>query len=128
MPALHLSFEKPPISGVVLTQLGTPAAWSSDTSPVEMLAPILRDAAGEARRLALAEPVMVDEAARDNRLTLQNFMLHGPRSTARPSASFRRTFQRVRRGLELQIGAPPRLVRTSGAWYKDICEEDHREP
>ena len=67
MPALHLRFETPPVSGTVLRQLGTPAAWSSDTSPVDLLAPILRAAAGEARRLALAEPVTVDEgSARDN--------------------------------------------------------------
>lgn len=67
LPALHLSFATPPAAGVVLRQLGTPAAWSTPTSPVEMLAPILRAAAEEARRMALAEREIVEEAtARDN--------------------------------------------------------------
>ena len=34
----------------------------------------------------------------------------------------------VRQWLEPEIGAATRLVRTSGACYKDIREEDHREP
>jgi uncharacterized Zn finger protein len=54
LPALRLSFEAPPISGAVLRQLGTPVPWSAETSPVEMLAPILRAAAERARRMALA--------------------------------------------------------------------------
>lgn len=54
LPALRLRFETPPISGTVLRQLGTPAGWSADISPVELLAPILRAAAREAQRLALA--------------------------------------------------------------------------
>ena len=61
-PALHLSFETPPVSGAVLRQLGTPAAWSSGSSPAEMLAPLLRAAAQEARRLALHELERVEEA------------------------------------------------------------------
>ncbi len=67
MPALHLTFETPPAPGAVLAQLGTPPAWSRDTSPVEMLGPILSAAAAEARRLALAEPVTPPEAAGDSR-------------------------------------------------------------
>ncbi|MFQ5665315.1 MAG: SNF2-related protein [Candidatus Binatia bacterium] len=66
MPALHLSFETPPASAVVLRQLGTPAAWSNDTSPVEMLAPTLRAAAEAARRLALAERETFGEADPDD--------------------------------------------------------------
>jgi len=62
IPALHLSFETPPISGAVLRQLGSPAAWSSETSPAEMLAPLLRAAAQEARRLALAEPEVAQQS------------------------------------------------------------------
>jgi uncharacterized Zn finger protein len=62
IPTLHFRFETPPVSGAVLRQLGTPPAWSSDTSPVEMLAPIVRAAAEEARRLALAEPEAIGEA------------------------------------------------------------------
>jgi hypothetical protein len=55
LPALHLSFEAPLVSGAILMQLGKPPAWSSDASPVELLAPILHGAAEAARRLALAE-------------------------------------------------------------------------
>lgn len=62
LPALRLTFESPPISGAVLRQLGTPGAWSADTSPVEMLAPILRAAAERARRMALAGDETLEEA------------------------------------------------------------------
>jgi uncharacterized Zn finger protein len=60
LPALHLSFEATPMSGAILMQLGTPPAWSSDASPVELLAPILHGAAEAARRLALAERDVTD--------------------------------------------------------------------
>lgn len=60
-PTLHLSFAPPPVAGAVLRQLGAPATWSNDSSPVEMLAPMVRAAAEEARRLALAEPETVEE-------------------------------------------------------------------
>lgn len=76
LPALHLSFDTPPASGAVLRQLGTPAAWSSDTSPAEMFAPMLRAAANEARRLALTEPEIVEEA----------HAADGPRATSRARA------------------------------------------
>jgi uncharacterized Zn finger protein len=62
IPTLHFSFATPPVSGALLRQLGAPPAWSSDTSPVDMLAPIVRAAAEEARRLALAEPGAIGEA------------------------------------------------------------------
>ncbi len=62
LPALHFAFETPSVSGAVLRQLGAPAAWSSDTSPAETLAPILRAAAEQARRLALAEREPFEEA------------------------------------------------------------------
>ncbi|CAN5313430.1 hypothetical protein BH24PSE2_BH24PSE2_00010 [soil metagenome] len=57
LPALHLNFDTPAVPGAVLRQLGIPAAWSMDIPPAEMFAPMLRAAADEARRLALAEPV-----------------------------------------------------------------------
>jgi hypothetical protein len=56
LPALHLSFEAPSISGVLLKQLGAPPAWSQDALPPEVLGPAVRAASENARRLALAEP------------------------------------------------------------------------
>lgn len=55
LPAMSLSFEVPPVSGAVLRLLGTPASWSNNDSPETLLAPTLRAAAEEARRLASAE-------------------------------------------------------------------------
>ena len=56
LPALHFTFDEPVTHGAVLRQLGTPAAWASDTSQADVLAPMVRAAAETARRLALAEP------------------------------------------------------------------------
>lgn len=56
LPALHLSFEAPSISGVLLKQLGAPLSWSQDASPAEVLGPLVRAASEKARQLALAEP------------------------------------------------------------------------
>jgi len=56
IPMLHFTFDTSPVSGAVLRQLGAPAGWSSETPPAETLAPILRAAAEQARRLAMAEP------------------------------------------------------------------------
>jgi len=61
LPPLHFMFEEPVTHGAVLRQLGTPAAWASDTSPVDVLAPMVRAAAETARRIALAEPREVSE-------------------------------------------------------------------
>jgi uncharacterized Zn finger protein len=55
LPALHFEFEAPTTHGAVLRQLGAPGAWSSDASPVEVFAPLVRAAAETARRLAMAE-------------------------------------------------------------------------
>jgi uncharacterized Zn finger protein len=66
LPALHSSFETPPMSGgAVIRQLGAPVAWSSQTCPADMFGPILREAANLARSLALAESEseFVDETA-----------------------------------------------------------------
>jgi len=57
LPMLHFSFEAPPVPGGALRQLGAPAGWSSDASPVAMLGPLIRAAADKARSLAMAEPV-----------------------------------------------------------------------
>ena len=62
LPLLHLSFEPPPVPGSVLRQLGTPAGWSSDASPVAMLGPLIRAAADRARSLAMAEPTPEGES------------------------------------------------------------------
>jgi uncharacterized Zn finger protein len=66
IPALHLSFDAPPVPGAVLRQLGTPRGWSSDSSPADMLAPLLRAAAEAARRLALAEQQTAEEGEPQN--------------------------------------------------------------
>jgi uncharacterized Zn finger protein len=55
-PAWRASFDEPEAHSAVLRQLGAPAAWSSSTSPAELLAPIIRAAAARARSIALAEP------------------------------------------------------------------------
>jgi uncharacterized Zn finger protein len=57
LPALQLSFDEPGTHGAVLVQLGAPAAWSTDGSPADLLAPLVRAAAARARSIALAEPV-----------------------------------------------------------------------
>jgi uncharacterized Zn finger protein len=54
-PALHFSFQEPVAHGAVLRQLGSPSAWRADASPLELLAPLVRAAAAEARKIALAE-------------------------------------------------------------------------
>jgi uncharacterized Zn finger protein len=69
LPSLHFSFEAPEHDGAVLRQLGAPAAWSAERSPAEVLAPLVRAAAENARRIALAEaqpssPPAVESAAR----------------------------------------------------------------
>jgi uncharacterized Zn finger protein len=56
LPTLHLSFEKPPVSGAVLRQLGTPVGWTHHASPAEMLGLMIRLAAARVRELAMAEP------------------------------------------------------------------------
>lgn len=61
LPALHLLFQEPVTQGSLLRQLGAPAAWNSDASPADVLAPLVQAAAEAARRLALAEPSDVAE-------------------------------------------------------------------
>ncbi len=63
LPALHFTFDEPVTHGAVLRQLGTPAAWASDASPADVLAPMVRAAAETARRIALAEPTEVSDEA-----------------------------------------------------------------
>jgi len=65
LPTLCFTFDPPPVSGAVLRQLGSPAAWSGDDVPAVVLAPVVSAAAEQARRLALAEaapPEAVDVA------------------------------------------------------------------
>jgi uncharacterized Zn finger protein len=62
LPVLHFSFEQPVKHGAVLRQLGVPAAWQGDTSPAELLEPLVRAAAETARRIAMAEPTDVTES------------------------------------------------------------------
>ena len=56
IPTLHFTFDEPAAHGAVLRQLGRPAAWKSEVSPADALAPLVRAAAEKARKLALAEP------------------------------------------------------------------------
>lgn len=56
LPSLHFSFEKSAGHGAVLRQLGVPVAWTDDAQPADVLAPLVRAAAENARRIALAEP------------------------------------------------------------------------
>lgn len=55
MPSLHFTFEAPVAPGAMLRQLGAPSAWTSEASPADVLAPLVRAAAETARRLAMAE-------------------------------------------------------------------------
>lgn len=57
LPALQFSFDEPFEHGALLQQLGAPPSWSGEQSPAEALAPVVRAAADNARRLALAPPV-----------------------------------------------------------------------
>jgi uncharacterized Zn finger protein len=63
LPALRLRFDAPVSHGAVLRQLGTPGSWQSDASPADVLAPLVRAAADNARRIALAEPSEANEGA-----------------------------------------------------------------
>lgn len=56
LPALHFSFDEPVTHGALLRQLGAPTAWEGDASPADVLAPLVREAAETARRIAMAEP------------------------------------------------------------------------
>jgi uncharacterized Zn finger protein len=69
LPALHFSFEAPAHDGAVLRQLGSPATWNAEQSPAEVLAPLVRAAAENARRIALSDaqassPPAAESAAR----------------------------------------------------------------
>jgi uncharacterized Zn finger protein len=56
LPSLQLEFDAPAAHAAVLQQLGKPAAWSGDDSPLDLLAPLVRAAADRARAIALTEP------------------------------------------------------------------------
>jgi uncharacterized Zn finger protein len=63
LPSLHFRFDEPVTHGAVLRQLGAPEVWEGDTSPADVLAPLLRAAAETARRIAMAEPNDGEEAS-----------------------------------------------------------------
>lgn len=63
LPALHFTFDEPVSNGAVLRQLGAPAAWERDASPADVLAPMVRAAALVARKIAMAEPIEVEESS-----------------------------------------------------------------
>jgi uncharacterized Zn finger protein len=56
LPALQFNFDTPVTHGALLRQLGAPAAWRSEHSPAEALAPLVSAAAAAARKIALGEP------------------------------------------------------------------------
>jgi uncharacterized Zn finger protein len=56
LPHLRFSFEAPSHEGALLRQLGAPPGWDGADSPADALAPLVKHAADEARRLATAEP------------------------------------------------------------------------
>jgi uncharacterized Zn finger protein len=64
LPSLHFSFEATPVTGALLSQLGTPPGWSG-AAPAERLGPIVRAAAEAARRLALRSTPAEDAAEAD---------------------------------------------------------------
>ena len=55
LPALQFNFDTPLTHGALLKQLGAPAAWRSESSPAETLAPLVSAAAAAARKIALGE-------------------------------------------------------------------------
>jgi uncharacterized Zn finger protein len=62
LPSLQLDFAAPAAHATVLQQLGKPAAWSGEDSPLERLAPLVRAAADRARSIALAEEAIVEQS------------------------------------------------------------------
>lgn len=82
LPVLHLSFEAPPISGGVLRQLGAPPGWGSETSPVELLGPMIRAAADRARNLSMAE-IQIETETENASKTKRT----APRHTTRAAAA-----------------------------------------
>lgn len=63
LPALHFTFDEPVSNGAVLRQLGAPVAWERDASPADVFAPMVRAAAVAARKIAMAEPIEVEESS-----------------------------------------------------------------
>jgi len=61
LPSLHFSFDEPVSHGAVLRQLGMPAAWDGESTPADVLAPLVSAAAKTARRIALMEPSGLDD-------------------------------------------------------------------
>jgi uncharacterized Zn finger protein len=55
LPSLQLGFDSPSAHAAVLTQLGKPAAWRGEGSPLDRLAPVVKAAAERARAIALSE-------------------------------------------------------------------------
>jgi len=67
LPTLQFTFDAPVTGAAIVRQLGTPAAWTGHGSPAETLAPIIRAAAEQARRIAMTEveaPIADGEVAR----------------------------------------------------------------
>lgn len=61
LPHLEFRFEESAGQSAVLRQLGAPAAWRDEAQPADVLAPLVRAAAENARRLALSEPAPAED-------------------------------------------------------------------
>lgn len=82
LPSLQLSFEEPTAHGAVLRQLGAPAAWDSDASPADVLAPLVRAAAEAARRLATADESPAQDDSEELATTVKRAAKRGSRGVA----------------------------------------------
>lgn len=55
LPSLSFSFDAPERPGALLRKLGAPGGWQSESSPADALAPVVQQAAEQARKLALGD-------------------------------------------------------------------------
>jgi uncharacterized Zn finger protein len=63
LPALRFRFDEAVTHGAVLRQLGTPSTWAGDSTPADVLGPLVRAAAETARRIAMSEHGDTGEAS-----------------------------------------------------------------
>lgn len=93
LPAMHFTFEEPASHGAMLRQLGAPTAWTSEASPADLLAPLIRAAAETARRIAMAEatPAQDETDEAEHVTTAKRTKKRGARAGAMSRGSRRRT-------------------------------------
>jgi len=111
LPSLQLEFDAPATHAAVLQQLGKPAAWSGDDSPLDLLAPLVRAAADRARAIALTEP----EEARPDDTKLESDS-YAPIATEKPMpGSPRRANARTKLSASAPQRAGPRTMMSANA-------------